>query len=138
MNKDDCIFCKIANGEIPSNTVYEDDKYRAILDLNPAEKGHTLILPKAHFDDIFSADEEILKDIMIVTLRVATAVKEAMEPDGINIVQNNGGAAGQSVRHLHVHIIPRYRDHERIVSWIPHDSDPDEQKQIASKIKSHL
>ena len=108
MKKDDCIFCKIANGEIPSDTVYEDEHFRAILDLSPASKGHTLVLPKEHFDDALSADDKTVGEIFKTAAKIAAAVKETMNCDGINIVQNNGEAAGQTVHHLHVHIIPRY------------------------------
>lgn len=138
MKKDDCVFCKIAAGIIPSNTVYEDERYRAILDLNPAEKGHTLILPKEHFDDIFEADEETLKSIMDVAILVGRAIRKVMKPDGINIVINAGEAAGQTVRHLHVHIIPRFKGHTKILNWIQHESDPKEQEEIAEKIKAEL
>lgn len=138
MKKDDCIFCKIANGQIPSNVVYEDDRYTCILDLNPAEKGHTLIITKEHFDDIFDADEVTLKTIMPVATLVGKAVMKALNADGVNIVQNNHEAAGQTVRHLHIHIIPRFFGHEKILTWTQHDIDSQEQKEIAKKIRAKL
>jgi histidine triad (HIT) family protein len=104
----DCIFCKIANGEIPSNTVYEDDLFRVILDIAPANPGHCLILPKSHAADIFALDTELVASAHSLAKKIAAAVKSAVNADGINIVQNNGAAAGQSVSHYHVHIIPRF------------------------------
>ena len=139
MKRDDCIFCKIANGEIPSDTVYEDEHFRAILDLSPAAEGHTLILPKEHFDDALSADSETVGEIFKTAVKLASAVKKAMNCDGINIVQNNGEAAGQTVHHLHVHIIPRYAsEKDRIVTWVQHESEPSRQKEIAARIAAGL
>ena len=138
MKKDDCIFCKIANGEIPSDTVYEDDKYRAILDLSPAVKGHTLIIPKDHFDDLLSADEETLESVLKLAQCIGAAQLKALKCDGFNVVQNNGEAAGQTVHHLHVHIIPRYKDGAKMVAWEQLKSEPEEQQKIAGEIKAAL
>lgn len=104
----DCIFCKIAVGEIPSNTVYEDDNFRVILDAAPANPGHCLVLPKNHAADIFELDGELVGAAHSLARKIAAAVKKAVGADGINIIQNNGAAAGQSVSHYHVHIIPRF------------------------------
>lgn len=109
MKKEDCIFCKIAGGEIPSTTLYEDDDFRVIFDISPASKGHVLILPKEHSDNVFDLPEETAAKIYVLAKKVAAAVKEALGCDGVNILQNNGEAAGQSVFHLHMHIIPRYK-----------------------------
>lgn len=103
----DCIFCKIAEGEIPSKTVYEDDQFRVILDINPANEGHCLVIPKEHFKDIFEIDFDTLKGAYSLSKKIAEAVKAACNADGINILQNNGTAAGQSVDHFHIHVIPR-------------------------------
>nr|MCR5304015.1 HIT family protein [Lachnospiraceae bacterium] len=97
MKKDDCIFCKIANGEIPSNTIYEDDLFRVILDNGPATKGHALVLPKEHSADIFEMPEDTLAKAMVVAKKVAGKLKETLSCDGLNIVQNNGECAGQTV-----------------------------------------
>ena len=102
----DCIFCKIANGEIPSSTIYEDDLFRVILDLSPATKGHALILPKKHMANIFEMDEETAEKVFVLASQIAKAMKEALNCDGLNIVQNNGEIAGQTVFHFHMHIIP--------------------------------
>lgn len=105
---DNCIFCKIAAGEIPSNTVYEDEIFRVILDIAPANPGHCLILPKAHAADIFELDEALVGKAAVLAKKIASAVKKAVKADGINIIQNNGAAAGQSVSHYHVHVVPRF------------------------------
>lgn len=107
---DNCIFCKLANGVFPTNTVYEDEEFRAILDISPAAEGHTLIIPKEHFENALTADPETFGKAMIVATKVAKGVKRAFGCDGINIVQNNGEAAGQTVFHLHIHVIPRWDD----------------------------
>lgn len=138
MRKDDCIFCKIANGEIPSNTVYEDEHYRAILDLSPATKGHTLILPKDHFENLFDADKPTVEGVMKMAQKIGSAMMKTLGCDGINVVQNNGAAAGQTVKHLHVHLIPRYEGDGQIVTWKQNESDPEEQKEIAARIAAAI
>ena len=138
MKKDDCIFCKIGNGDIPTDTVYEDEQFRAILDLSPAVKGHTLILPKNHFDDLLTADDETLGAAMKLAQKIARAQKAALKCDGINVVQNNGEAAGQTVHHLHFHVIPRYADGAKIVTWDQLVSEPEEQRAIAASIAAEL
>ena len=139
MKKDDCIFCKIAAGEIGSDTVYEDEDFRVILDLNPGSRGHMLIIPKEHYRDIFELSDECGRKLMAVAKKMAEAARKALKADGINLVQNNGEAAGQSVAHFHMHVIPRYKDEtERIVCWTPRSSDPDDQRAIAEAIRSEL
>ena len=103
---DNCIFCKIANGEIPSATLYEDEEFRVILDLGPASKGHALILPKVHAADIYELPEETAGKAMILAKYMAEKMKDALHCDGFNIVQNNGEIAGQTVFHFHMHLIP--------------------------------
>ena len=104
----DCIFCKIANGEIPSATLYEDEDFRVILDLGPASKGHALILPKAHAANIYEISDDMAAKAMILAKKMATKMTEALKCDGFNIVQNNGAPAGQTVFHFHMHLITRY------------------------------
>ena len=133
-----CIFCKIANGEIPSTTVYEDDMFRVILDLSPATKGHALILPKQHMANIYEMDEPTAQKVFVLAYHIATAMKKALNCDGINIVQNNGEAAGQTVFHFHMHIIPRYINDGQNINWIPGTSEPEEREKIAQKIKAAL
>lgn len=134
MKDDNCIFCLIANGQIPSNTVYEDGDFRVILDISPAAKGHMLILPKEHYANIFELPEETAKKVLPLAKKLAAAVKEAMNADGVNIVQNNGTAAGQTVPHFHLHIIPRKEGDNVMPLWTPGGSVPEEQAQIAEKI----
>ena len=138
MRKDDCIFCKIAAGEIPSETVYEDEDFRVILDLNPASKGHALILPKDHADDIFDLSDKDKERVLFVASKVASAMKEALCCTGINLVQNNGESAGQTVKHFHLHLIPRYDGDSAMVLWKPGISEPEEQKRIAMDIKAKI
>ncbi|WP_418751774.1 HIT family protein [Frisingicoccus sp.] len=134
----DCIFCKIANGEIPSSTIYEDDLFRVILDLSPATKGHALILPKKHMANIFEMDEETAEKVFVLASRIAKAMKEALNCDGLNIVQNNGEIAGQTVFHFHMHIIPRYNDDGQQINWVPKASEAAERDMIAEQIKNVL
>ena len=113
---DNCIFCKILADEIPSSVVYEDDMFRAILDVNPAAKGHVIILPKKHAANIFELPDEEASKILIVARKIAKALKETYHCDGVNILQNNGEAAGQTVFHLHVHVIPRFEGTQIILT----------------------
>ena len=136
MRKDDCIFCKIAAGEIPSATIYEDELFKVILDLGPAAKGHALILPKNHFDDLLTVDEETGSKALLLASRVARAIKKAFGCDGVNILQNNGKAAGQTVFHLHFHVIPRYENDGIAIEWNPGKVSADELAIIADEIKS--
>ena len=106
--KNDCIFCAIAAGEIPSFKVYEDDIVLAYLDINPFSKGHTLVIPKAHSTGLLDTDDAVLAAVVARVKKVAAHLRAALPCDGFNILQNNGEAAGQTVRHLHFHIIPRY------------------------------
>lgn len=138
MKKDDCIFCKIAAGEIPSATVYEDENFRAILDLGPAAKGHTLVIPKDHSENLLDVSPETAKKALSVISKTANAVKDAMGCDGINVVQNNGEAAGQTVMHLHFHIIPRYNNDNVNIGWQPMKPSTDELAATAELIKAKL
>jgi len=116
---DDCIFCKIANGEIPSATIYEDDDFRVILDLGPAADGHALVIPKKHYANIYEIPDELAGKAMIVAKKVVSYLKEALPCDGYNIVQNNGESAGQTVFHFHMHLIPRHKGDGVGVTWKP-------------------
>lgn len=117
MRKEDCIFCKIANGEIPSATLYEDDCFRVILDLGPASKGHALILPKEHYADLYELDDETAGKALVLAKKIITRMTEVMGCDGYNVVQNNKEAAGQTVRHFHIHLIPRYEGDNVGLGW---------------------
>lgn len=138
MKKDDCIFCKIAAGEISSATVYEDDDFRAILDLGPAAKGHTLVIPKSHSDNLLSVEPDTAAKALKVISKTANAIKEALGCDGINVVQNNGEAAGQTVMHLHFHIIPRYKNDSVNIGWQPMKPSNEELAATAALIKEKM
>ena len=135
MKKDDCIFCKIANGEIPSRTLFEDERFRVILDLGPAAQGHALILPKDHYDDLFEIPEDTAADVMRLAKRMAARVSAALSADGFNLVQNNGEAAGQTVRHFHMHLIPRYKGDGQSIGWVPGEPSAEELDEVLRRIK---
>lgn len=134
MVKDDCIFCKIAAGEIPSKTIYEDEKYRVILDLGPATRGHALILPKNHYANLFELPEEDAKEVICLAKRMAAIMKDKLGCDGFNLVQNNGEAAGQTVLHFHMHLIPRYENDGQEIGWKPGSPSQDELEEIKKQI----
>lgn len=138
MKKDDCIFCKIANGEIPSTTIYEDDDFRVFFDIAPASKGHCLIVPKEHFDDVFALDEETAGKLFALATRVANSLKQELDLEGLNIVQNNGTIAGQTVFHFHMHLIPRYKGDTVNVGWKPGEADMDELSKLAEKVGKNI
>ena len=116
---DDCLFCKIIKGEIPSYTIYEDDDVKAFLDINPETKGHTLIIPKKHSENIYDTDIEMLKNIEEASQKVGELLTEKLDCKGITRMQNNG--YGQEVKHYHMHIIPRYLDDSLTLKHNVHD-----------------
>lgn len=136
--KEDCIFCKIANGEIPSATLYEDEDFRVILDLGPASRGHALILPKEHYSDLCELDDRIGAKALPLAKKIGTAMTKALKCDGFNLVQNNGEAAGQTVMHFHIHVIPRYAGAPKIVAWEPGTISQPEMNRIAEAVKAEL
>ena len=117
MRQDNCIFCKIAAGEIPSATIYEDNDFRVILDIEPASKGHALILPKEHYANLYELSDELAARALIVAKKVITKMTAILGCDGYNVVQNNGEAAGQTVFHFHIHLIPRYKEDDVNIGW---------------------
>ena len=130
MRDDNCIFCKIANGEIPDATLYEDEDFRVILDLGPAAKGHALILPKEHAANLFELPDEIAQKVLPVAKRVGARLFKGLDCDGFNVVQNNGEAAGQTVFHFHVHLIPRHKGDTVKVGWVPGKLTDEDEKEI--------
>ena len=136
--KEDCIFCKIAKGEIHSATVYEDSHVTVILDVNPANKGHALIIPKEHFDNIYSMDAETAAKIFTIATEVAKAQKAELNPDGLNILQNNGEAAGQTVFHFHMHLVPRYIKDNVTMTWIPGKADTEELSALSKALRKRI
>ena len=117
MKQENCIFCKIAAGEIPSATIYEDDDFRVILDIEPASKGHALILPKEHYANLYELSDELAAKSLVVAKKVISTMTDIVGCDGYNVVQNNGEAAGQTVFHFHIHLIPRYQEDDVNISW---------------------
>ena len=138
MVKDDCIFCKIAGGKIPAATLYEDEDFRVILDLGPASRGHALILPKEHYQDLCELDEAVGAKVLALAAKIGRAMKSGLGCAGFNLVQNNGEAAGQTVKHFHMHIIPRYEGGPEMVAWKPGSVDPEEAEQIVEEVTARM
>lgn len=138
MKDETCIFCKIAAGEIPSYTVYEDEDFRAFLDLSPTNYGHTLLIPKNHFKDIFAIDDAVAAKVLPLAKKIASAMKEALHCDGVNILQNNGEVAGQTMFHFHVHLIPRYEGDRTKIIFDPNELKQEDANKILETMKNHL
>lgn len=134
MIKNDCIFCKIANGEIPSRTVHEDQRFRVILDLNPATRGHALILPKDHSESLYDLPEDTAAAVLVLAKKLAVVMSERLGCDGLNLVQNNGETAGQTVSHFHLHMIPRYVDDGQTLGWAPGKASEEELDEVRKKM----
>ena len=134
----DCIFCKIANGEIPAATIYEDDDFRVILDLGPASKGHALILPKEHYANLYEIPDELAAKAMKLAKKMASAMTKALGCDGFNLVQNNGEVAGQTVFHFHMHLIPRYEGDGAGITWNPGTLTDEVRDEVVAKVKAEL
>ena len=127
-------FCKIAAGEIPSATIYEDADFRVILDIEPASKGHALILPKEHYANLYELPEELASKVLVVAKKVVTAMTEVLGCDGYNVLQNNGEVAGQTVFHFHMHLVPRYKDDQVNIKWKPGTLKEEWKEEILAKI----
>lgn len=132
------IFSRIVNGEIPAHRVYEDDQTLAFLDINPASRGHTLVIPKQEYADLLATPPDVLAAVAVASQNVARAIMAALKPDGINIIQNNGAAAGQVVFHYHMHVIPRWEGDNVLRAWQPGSADAETLADIARRISSHL
>ncbi len=133
MKKDDCIFCKLANGEIPTKMIWEDEEFAAFLDMGPATRGHALLVPKEHYANLFEMPEELLGKAAVRAKLVAGRIRESLGAQGFNLVQNNGPLAGQTVFHFHIHLIPRYEDDGQKIGWNPgkpSEEELDEVKKI--------
>lgn len=130
MRDDNCIFCKIVNGDIPSKMLYEDGEFKVILDLGPATKGHALILPKNHYRNLYELPEDMASKVMLLAKKMASQMTDKLECDGFNLVQNNGEAAGQTVFHFHLHLIPRYNGDGQTLGWKEQELTADELEEI--------
>ena len=134
MRDDNCIFCKIAAGEIPSKTIYEDDDFRVILDLGPATKGHALILPKDHYKNLYELPDDVAAKVMMLAKKMATVMTDKLHADGFNLVQNNNEVAGQTVFHFHMHLIPRYENDGQHIAWESGSPTQEELEEIQKAI----
>lgn len=134
MRKEDCIFCKIANGEIPSRTLYEDELFRVVLDLGPVAKGHALVIPKEHFDNIYELPEDWCAKAFCLAQKMAKQLTEKLHCDGFNIMQNNGEIAGQTVFHFHIHLIPRYENDGQKIGGKPGSPTQEELEAVRKEI----
>lgn len=137
MKQDNCIFCKIANGEIPTNTIYEDEDFKVFMDVAPATKGHALVVPKNHYADIYEIEPETLGKAAKVAQKVIKHATKVLGCEGYNLMQNNGEVSGQTVFHFHLHLIPRYEnmDNTNLLSWTPGTSDSEELKKLSESLK---
>lgn len=133
-----CIFCKIVAGNILSFKLFEDDETLAFMDINPANDGHCLVIPKAHFPTVFAIAPEAFAAAGRTVIKVANAVNRALAPDGINLLQANGAGAAQSVLHFHIHILPRRRDDGLTINWVPKPGDRARIAEIAERIRAEL
>ena len=138
MKDENCIFCKLANGDIPTATVYEDEYLRAIMDAAPANKGHIIILPKSHASSIYELEDEYVSRAFVLAKKLALALKKLTNCDGVNILQNNEEAAGQTVFHFHVHVIPRFKNDNCTLVWKPDSYKDGEASETARKIAELL
>ncbi len=136
MKKDDCIFCKLANGDIPTNTLYEDEDFRVFLDASPATKGHCLIVPKEHFDDLAGLDDKVAAKVLPLAKKMMKLLSDKLNWDGFNVVQNNGECAGQTVFHFHMHLIPRYKGDGQDINWKPGSPEEGALEKLRNEIVS--
>lgn len=134
MKDNDCIFYKLANGDIPTATLYEDEDFRVILDANPASKGHALIIPKEHYADLYELDDSVAGKAMILAKKMIAKLTDILGCDGYNIVQNNGECAGQTVFHYHLHMIPRYKGDDVGLGWKLNELTEEDREYILSKL----
>lgn len=138
MVKDDCIFCKIVKGDIPSATICETPDFKVILDVSPANAGHALIITKEHFDNIFQMDAETAGKLFSLATVVARAIKDETGCEGLNVVQNNGEVAGQTVNHFHLHLIPRFKGDDVKVTWKQGETNSEDLAELAKALKKRI
>lgn len=137
MRDENCIFCKIIDGKVPSRTIYEDESFKVILDANPASKGHALILPKNHYANVYEIDEEVFAKAAKLAKKLTIHMTDVLGCDGFNLLQNNGEVAGQTVFHFHMHLIPRYKSMKNndLLNWMHLELTDEEQDEICNKLK---
>ena len=132
---DPCIFCGIIAGDVPGQIVDSDEHTLAFMDINPATRGHALVVPRTHSADLFEVSDEDLSHTMLAARRLAGRMREVLEPDGFNLLNSCGSAAWQTVFHFHIHVIPRYEDDPLKLPWVPGPGDPDEIASVAEQLR---
>ena len=135
MAHDDCIFCKVLAGEIPSERVYEDDHAIAVMDINPWTRGHAVVFPRKHAADLFEIEDGELSHVAVAAKRLATKMRDTLDCDGVNLLQSNGAAAWQTIFHLHVHVIPRYEGDPLQLPTRPQPASPEQLAEVAREIR---
>jgi histidine triad (HIT) family protein len=136
MAHEDCIFCKVLAGEIPSEKVYEDEYAVAVMDINPWTRGHAVVIPRKHAANLFEIEEDELEHVIVAAKRLATNVRDTLGCDGVNLLQSNGRAAWQTIFHLHFHVIPRYDDDPLELPTRPKQAKPEELAEVAQEIRA--
>lgn len=134
----ECIFCQIGDGKIPSTVVYEDTKTLAFMDINPINHGHVLVIPKAHAETVFDISTSDLSAVAVTGKKVAEAIRQALQPEGLNLFQANGQAAFQTVPHFHLHLIPRWMEDGKGFDWRLVKGDPERIRTTADRIRAHV
>ena len=132
----DCLFCKIVAGELPATIVAEDERTIAFMDINPATRGHALVIPRAHARDLHAVDPDDLRAVAVAAQRLASRARDRLGADGVNLLNSTGAAAWQTVFHFHVHVIPRYEGDPLRLPWVPGPGDMDEIKAAAAQLTS--
>jgi histidine triad (HIT) family protein len=135
MAHEDCIFCKVLAGDIPSERIYEDDHTIAVMDINPWTRGHAVVIPRKHAENLFEIEDGELEHVALAAKRVATAMRDRLGCDGVNLLQSNGAAAWQTIFHLHFHVIPRYEDDPLELPTRPKPASPEELAEVAREIR---
>jgi histidine triad (HIT) family protein len=135
MRDPDCIFCKVVAGEIPGEIVDSDERTITVMDINPATRGHVVVIPREHSENLITVSDEDLNATMASARRIAARMQEALSPDGFNVLNNVGRAAWQSIFHFHVHVIPRYHDDPLQLPWLPEPADPAELAAVADDLR---
>jgi histidine triad (HIT) family protein len=135
MAHEECIFCKVLAGEIPSERIYDDEHAIAVMDINPWTRGHAVVFPRKHAENLFEIDDDELGHVAVAAKRVAAKMRATLDLDGINLLQSNGRAAWQTIFHLHFHVIPRYDDDPLRLPWIPEQGDQDEIRAAGEQLR---
>ena len=138
MKDENCIFCKIGSGDIPSYKLYEDEDFKVFLDLSPTSYGHALIIPKEHYKNLFELDDTIASKALVLAKKVGSAMMNTLHCDGLNVLQNNGEAAGQTMFHIHIHLIPRFKDDDTKIIFAENSLTEDDAKKIIDLITKDL